>query len=94
MRLTRAVGDAHASTFFFLSFFGLEDPSQSLDQADGEKPFSHLGPKKLPRTRGQGAFLFLEQTLGESPNLVGITVHNVGGLECILGLTNSHNQSP
>ena len=28
------------------------------------------------------------------PNLVGKTDHNVGGLACILGLTNSHNQSP
>jgi len=28
------------------------------------------------------------------PNLVGKTDHNVGGLACILGLINSHNQSP
>jgi len=32
---------------FFLSFFGLEDPSQSLDHADFKHPFDHLGPKKL-----------------------------------------------
>ena len=38
----------------FLSFFGLEDPSQSLDSADGEHPINHLGPKKLLRTGGQG----------------------------------------
>jgi len=45
------------------------------------------------RTGGQGAFLFLEQTL-RKPCQVGKTVHNVGGLACILGLTNSHNLSP
>jgi len=28
------------------------------------------------------------------PQLVGKTDHNVGGLACILRLTNSHNQSP
>jgi len=28
------------------------------------------------------------------PRLVGKTDHNVGGVACILGLTNSHNQSP
>jgi len=62
----------HTDTFgfgvgLFFSFFGLEDPSQSLDKADGWHPINHLGLKKLSWTGGQGAFLFLEQTLGGSP---------------------------
>jgi len=77
---------------FFLSFFGSEDPSQFLGEADGEHPINHLGPKKLLRTRGQGASLFLEQTM-RVPRQVGKTGHNIGGLACILWLTNSHNQS-
>ena len=32
--------------------------------------------------------------LNQIPYLVGKTDHNVGGLACILGLTNPHNQSP
>jgi len=71
---------------FFLS--GLEDPIQSLVH-----PINYLTPKKLSRTGGQGAYLYLEKTL-RVHNLVGKTVHNVGGLACILGLTNPHDQSP
>jgi len=52
-----------ASNPFFLSFFGFEDPSPSLDSADVEHPINHLGPKEVLWTGGQGAFLFLEQTL-------------------------------
>jgi len=87
-----------AATLNFLSFFlSLGWKTQAnhwTKQMFSEHPINHLGPEKLSQTGGQGAFLFLEQTLGESPNLVGKTIHNVGGLSCILGLTNSHNQSP
>jgi len=50
---------------------------------------------------GLGAFLKRESLITltvhlapASPLLVFTTVHNVGGLACILWLTNSHNQSP
>jgi len=47
------------------------------------------------RTGGQGAYrdLYLEETL-RVPKLVGKTIHNVDGLACMLGLTNTNNQSP
>jgi len=43
----------------------------------------------------RGPTSFLEQTLRvPSGCQVGKTVHNVGRLACMLGLTHSHNQSP
>ena len=51
---------------FFLSFFICEDPIRSPDEVDGERPINHLGPKRLYRTGGEGVFLLLEQTLGDS----------------------------
>ena len=39
-----------------------------------------------------GALPYLWQTRAD-PSQVGKTDHNVGGLACILGLTNPHNQS-
>jgi len=56
-------------------------------------PISHSGPKNLSRTGGPEHYLVYGRP-NHIPNLVGKTDHNVGGLACILGLTNSHNQSP
>jgi len=63
---------------------------QDLAQADGEHQISHLGPKDLSRIGGPEHYLVYGRP-NQIPNLVGKTDHNVGGLACILGLTNSHN---
>jgi len=47
---------------------------------------NHADPRNCP---GPGADLVFRPTL-----LVGTIIHNVGGLPCMLGLTNPHNQSP
>jgi len=54
------------SISLFPSLFIFEDPSQSIDNADDEHLINHLGTKRLYRTGGQGVFLYVEQTLGES----------------------------
>jgi len=56
-------------------------------------PISHLGPKNLSRTGGPEQYLVYGRP-NQIPNLVGKIDLNVGGLACILGLTNPHNQSP
>jgi len=51
--------------FAFLSFLGFEDPPNHWTRRM-EHPINHLNPKRLHRTGGEGALLFLEQTLGLS----------------------------
>jgi len=42
----------------FLSLFGFEDPTQPLDQADGEHPINHLDPRDCtePEDKGPSSF--------------------------------------
>ena len=42
---------------FCLFCFIFENPTQSLDQADGKHPISHWGPKSLSRTGGLDHYL-------------------------------------
>jgi len=53
-------------------------------------PISNLGPKNLSRTGGPEHYLVYGRP-NQISNLVGKTDHNVGGLACILGLTNPYN---
>jgi len=64
---------------FLLSFFGLEDPSQSLDQADVEHPINHRTHETVP-DRSSRNLPLLRTGPRRVPRQVGRTVHNVGGL--------------
>ena len=74
---------------FFLSLFSKTQPHHWTKRMASTQ-LSHLGPKNLSRTGGLPS---LWQTQSD-PLPVGKTDHTVGGLACILGLTNPHNQSP
>jgi len=83
---------------FFLSWVSKTQPNQWTKCfffviVDGEHKISHLGPKNLSRTGGLEHYLVYGRP-NQIPNLVGKTNHNLVGLACVLGLTNSHNQSP
>jgi len=80
---------------FFLSFFlwfGRPKPITGLSGWWG--PVSPLRTQETVPDRRTGGLPLFRADPRRVPRQVGKTVHNVGGLACILGLTNSHNQSP
>jgi len=77
----------------FLSFFLFWISKTRPNLEDDEHLISHLGPKNLSRTSGPDHYLVYGRP-NQIPNLVGKTGHNVSGLACVFGLTNSHTQSP
>ena len=79
-------------SFFHSFFLGFRRPSPITGRSGWQTPISHLGPKNLSRTRGPEHYLVYGRPK-QILYLVGKTNHNNGGLECILGLTNFHNQS-
>jgi len=80
--------DHNVGLSFFLSWVSKTQPNHWT-----KRMVSHLGPKNLSRTGGPEHYLVYGRP-NQIPNLVGKIDHNVGGLACILGLTNSQNQSP
>ena len=79
----------HSLETFFLSWVSKTQPNHWTKRM-ANNPISHLGPKNLSRTGGPEHYLVYGRP-NQIPNLVGKTDHNVGGLACILGLTNPHN---
>ena len=79
---------------FFLSFFlGFRRPNLITGPSGWRAPDSPLKIQEPVPDWRTGALANLCQTQTD-PQQVGKTDRNVGGLACILGLTNSHNQSP
>ena len=75
---------------FFLSFFlGFRRPNLITGLSGWRTPDQPLRTQEPVPDRRIGDHLVYGRP-NHIPNLVGKTDHNVGGLACILGLTNSH----
>jgi len=76
-----------------VTFFLFRRPNLIIGLSGWRAPDCSLRTQEPVPDWGTGALPSLWQTQSD-PLQVGTTNHNVGGLACILGLTNPHNQSP